>query len=176
MAYTGHGRAVARGTLADGSRGTQQTLNIMRALAVNGSKSVPVREAALAVIKQAAIAPRDYLGEIRSLFLFVRDKIRYTRDVVDVETLQTPDYTLRMGVGDCDDKSTLLAAMLRSIGHPATLEFRAIGTGAPDPSIFRHVYVVANYMGQRIPLDPTNQTKGPGWEFPNPSVQMGVLV
>jgi transglutaminase-like putative cysteine protease len=148
----------------------------MRSLAITGSKSLTVREAALGVLKQSGVRPRDYAGEIRALFQYARDRIRYTRDIVGVETLQTPDYTLRQGVGDCDDKSTLLAALLMSVGHPATLEFRAIGTGPPDPNTFRHVYVVANLQGQRIPLDPTNQNQGAGWEYPRPSVQMGVAL
>lgn len=148
----------------------------MRDLTLRGARDVSIREAAAAVIKAAGVRPRDYLGEILALFRFVRDRIRYTRDVVDVETLQSPQYTLRSGIGDCDDKSILLAALLRSIGHPAALTFRAIGTDRRTPSQFRHVYVVAQIAGRSLALDPTNPKAGLGWEFPFPTVSMGVAL
>lgn len=174
--YSPAGRVIARGSLPTGRAGTRRTLALMRALAIQGSKMIDVREAAIGALKTARVAPRDYVGEIRAVHQFVRDRIRYTRDIVGVETLHTPSYTLRAGVGDCDDKSTLLAAMLRGIGHPAELGFRAIGTDPGRPNHFGHVYVVAFLGGRRIPLDPTNQLEGPGWEFRPATVAMGVPV
>lgn len=59
-----------------------------------------------------------YLKEIALIHDYVRDEIRFTRDVLAVETLQTPDITLKIKTGDCDDKSLLFASMVESIGHP----------------------------------------------------------
>ncbi len=76
------------------------------------------------------------MAEIERLWRFVRDQIRYVRDVHGVETVQTPERTLQIGQGDCDDKATLLAAMLESIGHPARYVALAF-----QPSNFSHVLV-----------------------------------
>jgi transglutaminase-like putative cysteine protease len=168
------GNVAARGTLAPGAQGTKQTLGIMRQLALEGSRMLDVRETAIRILKAAHVAPRDYLGEIRALFQFVRDQVRYTRDVAGVETLQSPRYTLKALVGDCDDKSVLLAALLRSVGHPAELGFRAIAVAPGGP--YQHVYVVAGLGGRRIPLDPTNQNGGLGWEFPGQTAALGVAL
>lgn len=76
-----------------------------------------------AIISQAVSViyttpPKDTLSEIDALHAFVRDSIRYTRDVHQVETLCTPLMTLTRRVGDCDDKATLLAALAESVGYP----------------------------------------------------------
>lgn len=120
------------------------------------------------MIKRAGIAPNDYLGELNAVFTAVRDQIRYTRDPVNIEALQTPAYTLKIKTGDCDDKSTLLCSMLESIGHPSRLSYRVIGT-KPGAG-YSHVYVVANIGKKQIPLDPTPSTVPMGWQYPRPAI------
>lgn len=84
----------------------------------------------------APVPNKAYAGEARAIKEWVRQNIRYTRDINGVETLQIPEKTLEFEQGDCDDHSILVAALLESIGHPA--RFRAISTGG---SAFNHVYV-----------------------------------
>jgi len=161
------GPRVKRSPLAPGAAGTLQTLHVMRELVREGSKDVNVREAALKAVRH--VAPRDYVGEVRALFGAVQRGIRFTRDPVDVETLQAPRYTLAIGAGDCDDMTTLLAAMIRSVGHGVKLAARAIGTNPATPAVFRHVYLVADVDGRRIALDPSHHATPFGWEFPSPT-------
>lgn len=71
------------------------------------------------------------------LHAYVRDKIRYQLDISGVETIRTPELTMRERVGDCDDKSVLLASLLQAIGHPARFVVFSFSPGAP----FSHVYV-----------------------------------
>lgn len=118
-----------------------------------------VRHLALQLV--AGLRPKDYAGEVRALHRYVRDVIRYVRDIVGVETVQTPERTLENGQGDCDDKSTLLAALLQSIGHPA--RFEAVGF-APDR--FSHVLVSAQVGGRWVPLETTIAGAEPGWYPP----------
>ena len=59
--------------------------------------------------------PKDYEAELRCLHAFVRDHVRYVRDIEGVETLQTPIQTLNVLAGDCDDKSMLFCAHSYSI-------------------------------------------------------------
>lgn len=61
---------------------------------------------------------KDWRCELEAVHTFVRDEIRYLRDVTDVETVRLPEVTLQMRAGDCDDKCILAASLLESIGHP----------------------------------------------------------
>lgn len=109
--------------LPEGVEGVRATLNLMARLARAGKKSLPVRLAAQQLTNH--LPQKDWLAEVAELHRFVRDRIRYVRDVRGVETVQAPERTLQLKSGDCDDKATLLAALLESIGHPA--RFHAIG-------------------------------------------------
>jgi len=93
-----------------------------------------VRELALEIVKP--LAERDYGAEIIALHGFVRDNIRYVQDPEDLELVASPEKTLEYGQGDCDDKSTLLGAMLTSLNHPS--RFAAIGLNRQP---FSHVLV-----------------------------------
>jgi transglutaminase-like putative cysteine protease len=137
------------GTLPPAEAGTRATLRVMRDLVRRYKRAGRIRETALELT--AGLRPKDWPAEVRALFEFVRDRIRYVRDVHGVETIQTPDVTLDLEQGDCDDKSTLLAALLESIGHPT--RFVAVGFSAPDS--YSHVYVETRVGPRWIALDPT---------------------
>jgi hypothetical protein len=119
--------------IPEGKAGTLATLKLMRELVRQGKKTLPIRSLAVELVR--GNAQKDWHGEIRSIQEFVRDRIRYVKDVVDVETLQTPDKTLLIGSGDCDDKSVLAASLLESVGHPT--RFVAISF---DDVEYVHVY------------------------------------
>ena len=140
----------------------------MRGMVRTYRKIPEFREFAANLIK--GLPQKAYNAEINTLFEFVRDKIRYMRDVNQVETLQTPDVTLSLGYGDCDDKSVLLATMLETTGHPA--RFVAIGT---KPGRFQHVYVETLSGKKWIPLDPT-EPQPMGWKPANEAEKMRVNI
>lgn len=145
--------------IPDGKAGTVATLKIMRELTRQGKKSLPIRT--LAVRQTNGNHQKDWFGELQALHRFVRDKIRYVKDIRGVETVQTPDATLQMGAGDCDDKSVLLASLLESIGHPT--RFVAVGF-APDD--FAHVYVESRIGTGWIPMETTEPVEI-GWSPKN---------
>lgn len=134
--------------IPDGAAGTLATLKIMRDVTRVGKKSLPVRMRAASLVQH--LMQKDYTGEARTLHAYVRDEIRYIRDINGVETIQTPEQTLQLGYGDCDDKSTLLAAMLESIGHPT--RFVAIGF---SPNNYEHVYVETKIGNKWVPAETT---------------------
>ena len=101
--------------LADGARGTRQTLRLMSRLAKDARTDPIIRAKAADLV--ATVPGQAFRHEAEVLFEFVRDRIRYLGDVNGVETIQAPDVTLAVRQGDCDDKSTLLAALLESIGR-----------------------------------------------------------
>jgi transglutaminase-like putative cysteine protease len=117
---------------------------------VNQYKRDPmIRDTAISLV--AGLRPRDWSGEARAIYEYVRDRIRYVGDVSGVETLQTPPVTMELEAGDCDDKSTLLAALLESINHPT----RFVATGYRAPQSFSHVYVETLLGTKWMPLDAT---------------------
>lgn len=166
------GFKVTRGNLADGDRGTAQTLGIMRGLVHKGSRALEVRTAAIEAIR--GVRPHDHQGEARALFRFVRDRIHFVNDVAGVETLQGARATLSIGAGDCDDKATLLASLLGAIGIPSS--FRVVAANRRAPGTFSHVYVVAHVGGRDLPLDPTYAHTPPGWQVPGPLRRAEVAV
>lgn len=141
-----------------GKAGIEQTLGYMKALKDDYKTNPIVRGLAMSLIAQ--LPQKDYQKEILILTEYVKNQVRYTRDIAGVETLQTPLKTLEFGQGDCDDKSMLLAAMLESVGHHT--RFKAVGMKKND---FCHVFPEVNYKGKWIALE-TTEPVAAGWEPP----------
>lgn len=145
--------------LPNGKAGVSKTLDIMRDLIRKGKIKLPIRLTALDIIAQQR--QKDFYGEISALFYFVRDYIRYVRDIRDVETLQQPERTLQFRAGDCDDKVILLASLLESVGHETRL--KAVGF---RPKNFAHVYLQTKVGHKWVSLETTEPRKL-GWEPKN---------
>lgn len=84
-------------------------------------------ETARAIIRAGGITDqRDQRRQVITLLQnWVRDHIVYVYDPTDTEWIQTPPKTLSLGTGDCDDKITLLLALLESVGY--NTELLAVG-------------------------------------------------
>lgn len=121
-------------SIPDGRDGTHATLCFMARIVRAWKRNPELRAFAISVV--AHVGDKDFPGEANALFEFVRDKIRYVQDVSDLETLSTPDVTLRQQAGDCDDKCILLASMMESINHKT--RFVAMGW-ENNPESFSHV-------------------------------------
>lgn len=156
------------GSLPPDAAGTNATLKLMVKLVRQYKRDPMIRDTAIQLT--AHLRPRDWVGQARALYEYVRDRIRYTRDVSGVETLQTPPVTMELEAGDCDDKSTLLAALLESIGHPT----RFVATGYRMLGSFSHVYIETLLGTKWVPLDATVD-KPFGWEPRTPVSRMVVF-
>jgi hypothetical protein len=153
--------AGAVASMPDGTPGIMLTIRRMRQLVREGRVNPEIRRTAINLT--TLLPPRDFDGEIRTLFEFVRDRIRYVGDVNEIETLTAPDKTLHLGAGDCDDKAVLLASLLESIGYSTVF----IVTGYTLPGVFEHVYLAVLLPdGSLLPLD-ASEPQAPGWEPPN---------
>lgn len=152
------GGPIARLTnVPEGTGGTVATLKAMRQYARDAVRDPKQKIRSLALDIVCTLPARSWGNEVGALHEFVRDEIRYVRDPVGVELVSTPARTLETRQGDCDDKSTLLASLLESIGHPA--RFKAVGlNGGP----FSHVYVESKIGGSWVPLE-TIINRPMGW-------------
>ena len=139
------------GIILDGLPGIFQTVAIMRQLVNAGKINPEIRQAAASV---AYLTPEknDY-AEVQAIFEYVRDCIRYLKDIHNVETLATPEKTMQCKYGDCDDQSVLLAALLESIGYPT----RFVCAGYSDPCAVEHVYVQVACGDTWVNCDPTER-------------------
>ena len=148
--------------IANGVAGVSDTLQTMRALVNRCKTDLRIRQAATNV---AFLQPeKDESAEVEAVFNFVRDHIRYTRDINGVETLMAPPQVLASRLGDCDDQTCLLACMLESIGY--STRFVVAGYGGGD---FEHVYLQTWINGQWVDMDPT-EPYPMGWAPPDPTV------
>lgn len=144
----------------DGVDAIRATLKQMVKFARIYQSDMGIVQCARDVVQQ--IPQKDYMGEMTALQNFVRDCIRYVRDPAEVEMVQTPKVTLQTRRGDCDDKATLLAALLESIGFKT--RFAAIGVaGGP----YSHVYTEARLGTAWIPLETIIDGIEPGWSPPD---------
>jgi transglutaminase-like putative cysteine protease len=145
--------------VSSGLAGIDQTLAIMRKWVFDYKINPIIREVALNQVRY--LPQKDFYGEAKVMHNFVQNHIRYVRDIADTEVIQTPLKTLEYGQGDCDDKATLLAALLESIGH--LTRFHAVGF---RPGKISHVLLEDNINDQWIPLE-TTEPVAMGWLPPN---------
>jgi transglutaminase-like putative cysteine protease len=157
-------RPMTLGTVPSGAAGVAATLKIMVKLARQFKKDVGVRELAGNLVRD--LPQYDNTGAVKALHAFVRDCVRYTGDIAGVETLQTPKATLELGVGDCDDKSLLLAALLQAVNLPARFVAIAMNDGG-----YSHVLVETRRGNKWVPLE-TIRPVEVGWFPPNVTKKM----
>lgn len=153
-------------SIPSGAGGVRTTLALMSSLVRRSKKSWPLRELAQRLVRD--LDQKDYLAEVKRLHAYVRDEIRYLKDVRGVETVHTPEKVLELGQGDCDDKSTLLATLLETIGHPT--RFVAVGF---RPGHYQHVYVETKIGEKWLPLE-TTEPVPMGWRPPRVAARMVV--
>jgi Transglutaminase-like superfamily len=149
--------------LPDGVEGNLRTLSFVRSMVTeDAAYDQQVRRTAQEII--AACRPGDFDCEVRSLFEYAQQDIRFVRDPIDVERIADAATTMAEGQGDCVDKSVLLATMLGSVGHLTrgkVVNYR----GDVETAGFNHFYLeVQRPEGTWEPLDPTPSDKEAGWE------------
>ena len=114
-------------------------------------------------------------NHVKGAITFTRDEVLgdgvggYSADEV-VETIIRPVDMARfvdagMALGDCDDFSMYLAAILEAVG--VRCKFCTVAADSRAPGQFSHIYVVAYpEQGVRVALDASHGDY-PGWEAPN---------
>lgn len=154
--------------IPDGVAGIKLTLDLMAEMARRGRESWKVRRLAENLVH--GVSQKNYLEEVRKIQEWVRDNIRYTRDIRDVETLAPAEFTISRGMGDCDDKALLVATLLEAVGHHT--RFVAVGRRMND---YEHVLVEVNINGTWVPVE-TTENVPLGWYPPNTKYRLVVNV
>lgn len=113
-----------------------------------------------------ALDERDYWGEVKAIFNWMRANVRYIRDMATIDTFATAMRTIEAHGGDCDDYTIALGALLMSIGY--SVRMKTIQTR--DSEDWNHIYL-------QVGLPPGKNTKWrtldasvaqpAGWEAPS---------
>jgi hypothetical protein len=150
--------------IGSGDRGIAQTIRYMYGAVMGneGVASAEIRRQALTIVQR--VPSRDQQGEIAAVLQWVKTNIAFRGEYA--ETVQTPLVTLQLRAGDCDDQSTLMAALLGSLGYKT--RFKTVAADPSAPYAFSHVYIEVFHRksGQWISLDSTVQQSYPGWQAP----------
>lgn len=128
-----------------------------------------VRNRALSIVR--GLPSKDFEAELYAVWNWVDTHIRFVRDIRGLETLQTPEKTLEIGAGDCDDQAILISALLETLGF--TTRFHALGF---FPENYSHVLAEANLGGQWVPLETTVLGAYIGWYPPGVRAKMTMVI
>lgn len=117
------------------------------------------------------VPPRDQQGEVDAIFRFTQSRLRFARDPLGTEFVQSPVTILRqievgdLPSGDCDDHVVLGLSLAKSLGYPTVIRV----TGYPHNTAGRysHVYGMVNVKGEWIPFDAVRTDRNLGWQAPN---------
>lgn len=142
--------------IPDGIAGIGATLDAMVALTRQYRTNLTIRNLAEQIV--SAVPGKSWYGEAEAIQNWVRNNIRYTMDVADVETLKSPVALLFDRFGDCDDMSMLSGALLSSIGHP--VRYVATGSNGMD---YDHVFLQTKIGNRWIGVE-TTEDVALGWQ------------
>lgn len=177
----------------NGLDAVRKTLKIMAAIIRKYKSDATTLNAATTILRSNGVT--DMRTQRRQAIVilqaWVRDHIAYFFDPREVELVRTPPETLKRGVGDCDDKTVLLLAMLESVGFQTELlAVGGVGQGwdpscapsSPDqPPAYSHVLGAVRFGPPKngggpfdgwLPLETIVAGKGPGWKPPGIRVIM----
>lgn len=133
-----------------GELGTDRTVDQIKTFIQASLRSTKVRLLALTILRTSGVSARDGLAVAQLLTDWVRRHIRFVPDPRGVETVQSPEITLKLQAGDCDDHVGLVSALLESVGIKTRM--KVIGV---DRDSFEHIFVEALVGGQWRPFDST---------------------
>lgn len=163
----------AYSALIGGDYGIYQTVSALKGLV---SQALRDPNGSIRLRAENIIGPvteRDEYGETSAIYDFVTRSLHYVDDPADMELLKNP-LLINQNVtdqgyfmGDCDDASGYLAALLKSIGY--NVEFVIVSPDGAPGFDYRHIYVRVwlPHAKQWLALDPTAKAYPMGWEVPN---------
>ena len=101
------------------------------------------------LIERAKVPARDEVALARAVRRFATQRVKFFREYP--ERFVSPLRTIVWGIGDCDDKSILIASMLRGFRIPVRLKFLRLTL--PNKTRVGHVYPQALLDGQWVALE-----------------------
>jgi transglutaminase-like putative cysteine protease len=155
--------------IGTGDQAIYNTVTKMKNIIRESSKNTYVREWAKKIVSRVTVNEKK--EEASSIFDFVRDNVRYTKDPLGFEYLQTPPVLLEdirlyqdgrgdRPVGDCDDMTLLSLSLLKSIGFQVAIKVVSFS----ESKKFGHVYGLVQIGYDWVPFDCVRPDQDMGWE------------
>lgn len=141
----------------------------MARLIKEGAKDQTIRDKAAQLVRGLSVRDsnaRNYLAQANAIFQFVRDHVRYLRDIDGMETLHPAPWVLVNRYGDCDDKTVLSMALARAIGFPV----RIVAVGYHGQS-YSHVFGQFRFGRGWVTME-CCENQPLGWTTPGITVRM----
>lgn len=86
----------------------------LRRMATEWGNTLPIKQLAMKIIRDAGAASRDEQAQALAIGSWVQRNVYYVHE--GKETFQQPPTTVELRAGDCDDMTTLICALLQSVG------------------------------------------------------------
>lgn len=106
------------------------------------------------IIRELNIPERDNLALVKGFQKFVQQNIKFFRE--RPERWASPVRTIQWGIGDCDDKTIVLATLLRSFRLPVRLKFIRFISPKTKKKV-SHVYPQVGLNGKWVTLETVQQ-------------------
>lgn len=151
--------------LASGQRGNIQTLQAMASFVLRDISNPDVVELANSIISRAP--SHDEMAEVKAIFNWVRDNIRYRKHPLNAQWVQDAIRTFaQYKSADCTSQTVILATLLGSVGYVSRFVTCGFDFGTDE---FDHVYDQVSVNDQWLSLDSCNKTAMAGWEVDSAS-------
>ena len=150
--------------IGTGDGAIYKTVDKMKDIIIQSSKNPYIREWAANIVGRVEVNNKQ--AEASAIFHFVRDRVRYTKDPLGFEYIQTP-VVLLQGIqqgdkpaGDCDDMTVLSLSLLKSIGFNVAIKIVSF----KENEKFGHVYGLVQIGYEWVPFDCVRPDQEMGWE------------
>ncbi len=155
--------------IGTGDEAIYNTVSKMKSIISQSSHNPYVREWAGSIVSGVEVNQKDQ--EAEAVYNFVRDNVRYTKDPLGFEYIQTPVVLLQSigqyrnsrgerPVGDCDDMTVLSLSLLKSIGFQVAIK---VVSFTPNKK-YGHVYGLVKIGYDWVPVDCVRPDAHMGWE------------
>lgn len=137
----------------------------------SGDKGIDATVAKMIELIKEGLKTRMFRGfaksdfTLKEMFRYAQRGIKYAKDPKDAEMLRRADYTVVFGKGDCDDKTILLATLIKSRYRHAKVNI-VVGACRKGSNDFSHVWleVYSPKQNRYVPMDPTPTWSEIGWQ------------
>lgn len=148
----------------------KKTLSSIGQAILNAAEYLPIRNHAAKVAARAK--PKDFIGQLNAVYQDFISRWKYVRDPIHKELVTYSPQAVAglilgldgmgagegVGVGDCDDATVALGALLSSIGFPV----RMATTAAPGKNKpWSHVFIQAHTPIGWVSVDPVLHPHAP---------------
>jgi hypothetical protein len=150
-----------RAEIAEGVKGTGQTIESMNKLIQFGKRDMRLRPIIGKIIGKCP--QKDYYCYAKAIHDYWCYEIKYAYDPVDVELVEDAYNAIQAGIADCDSKVIGFCSMCEQIGLPCRM---VTVKSSVFSSEFTHVYAEVFVKGKWIASDCTMPKEGFGWAPP----------